>query len=77
MLAFLMSAIFGILYLVRKDLKWDTFNAASVEIGLMFTVICILSGMIWHGQSGIPCGPGTRGSPPLRSWLSLTLPLSY
>ena len=47
MLAFLMSAIFGILYLVRKDLKWDTFNAASVEIGLMFTVICIFSGMIW------------------------------
>jgi len=47
MLAFLMSAIFGILYLAKKDFKWDTLNAASVEIGLLFTVICILSGMIW------------------------------
>lgn len=47
MLAFLMAAIFSILYLVHKDLKWDILNAASVEIGLLFTVICILSGMIW------------------------------
>ena len=47
MLAFLMAAVFGILYLVHKDLKWDRLIASSVEIGLLFTVICILSGMIW------------------------------
>jgi len=47
MLAFLAAAAFGILYLSRKDLKWDTLTAASVEVGLLFTVICILSGMIW------------------------------
>ena len=47
MLAFLMAAVFGILYLVHKDLKWDRLLASSVEIGLLFTVICILSGMIW------------------------------
>lgn len=47
MLAFLMAAVFGILYLVHKDLKWDRLLASSVEIGLLFTLICILSGMIW------------------------------
>ena len=47
MLAFLAAAVFGLLYLSRKDLKWDTLTAASVEVGLLFTVICILSGMIW------------------------------
>lgn len=47
MLAFLAAAVFGLLYLSRKDLKWDTLTAASVEVGLLFTVICIISGMIW------------------------------
>ena len=43
MLAFLAAAVFGVLYLSRKDLKWDTLTAASVEVGLLFTVICIIS----------------------------------
>lgn len=47
MLAFLVAAVFGLLYLSRRDMKWDTLTAASVEVGLLFTVICILSGMIW------------------------------
>ncbi len=47
MLAFILAAVFGVVYLSRKDLRWDTFAAASVEIGLLFTLITILSGMVW------------------------------
>jgi len=47
MLAFILAALFGIFYLRKADLKWDRLAAASVEIGLLFTVITILSGMIW------------------------------
>lgn len=47
MLAFLMAVIFAILCLSKHDLKWDYFEASSVEIGLIFTMICNFSGMIW------------------------------
>jgi heme exporter protein C len=47
MLAFLMAVVFAILYLRTHDLKWDYFEASSVEIGLVFTLICNFSGMIW------------------------------
>ena len=47
MLAFILAAIFGAFYLRTLNLKWDLLGAASVEIGLLFTVITILTGMIW------------------------------
>jgi len=47
MLAFLFAAVFGILYLSKKDLRWDRFEASSVEIGLIFTLVTNFSGMIW------------------------------
>lgn len=47
MLAFLMAVIFAILFLRTRDLKWDYLEASSVEIGLVFTLVCNFSGMIW------------------------------
>ncbi len=47
MLAFLLTAVFGILYLRSKALKWDRMAASSVEIGLLFTIIAVLTGSIW------------------------------
>ncbi len=47
MLAFLCAAAFGILYLSKKELRWDRFEASSVEIGLIFTLVTNFSGMIW------------------------------
>lgn len=47
MLAFLMAVVFAVLYLRTRDLKWDYFEASSVEIGLVFTLVCNFSGMIW------------------------------
>ena len=47
MLAFLMAVVFAILYLRTREMKWDYFAASSVEIGLVFTLVCNFSGMIW------------------------------
>jgi len=47
MLAFLGAVIFAIQYLRTRDLKWDYFEASSIEIGLIFTMVCNFSGMIW------------------------------
>ena len=46
-LAFLMTAISGIIYLTRGGRKWDHVAVASVEIGVIFTLINIVSGSIW------------------------------
>ncbi|MGD2251772.1 MAG: cytochrome c biogenesis protein CcsA [Anaerolineales bacterium] len=46
-LAFLVTAIAGVLYLVRGDLRWDRLSLASVEIGVIFTLVNIVSGSIW------------------------------
>ncbi|MDX1600030.1 MAG: cytochrome c biogenesis protein CcsA [Anaerolineales bacterium] len=45
--AFLVTAVAGILYLTRGGRKWDNVAVASVEIGVVFTLINILSGSIW------------------------------
>ena len=47
MLAFLVAAVAGGLYLGRQDLKYDRVSASSVEIGLVFTAIANFTGMIW------------------------------
>jgi len=47
MLSFLAAAIAGILYLKSKDRKWDLFALAAVEIGIVFTLLNIVTGSIW------------------------------
>jgi heme exporter protein C len=46
-LAFLVTAIASGLYLARRDRRWDRLAVASVEIGVVFTLINIASGSIW------------------------------
>ncbi len=46
-LGFLVSVIVGIVFLRTSDLKWDVIGLASVEIGLMFSFINIVTGSIW------------------------------
>jgi heme exporter protein C len=46
-LAFLVTGIAGGIYLSRRDSKWDRLAVASVEIGVVFTFINIVSGSIW------------------------------
>lgn len=47
MLAFLVAAICGILYLTKKRMIFDPIAFSAVEIGLLFTAIANFSGMIW------------------------------
>ena len=46
-LAFLITAIAGGIYLVNRNRKWDRVAVASVEIGIVFTFVNIVSGAIW------------------------------
>jgi heme exporter protein C len=46
-LAFLVTAVAGIAYLARGNPKWDRLAQASVEVGVVFTLINIISGSIW------------------------------
>lgn len=47
MLSFAIAAVAGIIYLVKKNIRWDFIAVASVEIGIVFTLICIITGSIW------------------------------
>jgi heme exporter protein C len=46
-LAFLITAIAGVIYLIRGDRRWDQVALASVEIGIIFMFINIVTGSIW------------------------------
>jgi len=47
MLAFLVAAVAGGIYLARRDECWDRIALASIEIGIVFAFITIASGSIW------------------------------
>ncbi|MBN1285510.1 MAG: cytochrome c biogenesis protein CcsA [Anaerolineae bacterium] len=46
-LAFLVTVVAGVMYLRTRSKLWDTVGVGSVEIGLTFSAITILSGPIW------------------------------
>lgn len=47
MLSFVIAAVGGVLYLVKREMRWDWLSLASIEVGLVFGLAAILSGMIW------------------------------
>ena len=47
MLGFLVAAVAGVIYLAKGNRKWDIVGLASVEIGLVFTFIAVVTGSIW------------------------------
>jgi len=46
-LAFLVAFIGGIAYLLRRQWRWDAVGAASVEIGIVFSTIALVTGSLW------------------------------
>jgi len=46
-LAFVVAAVSAIVYLAGGDRRWDRVGLSSVEIGIVFTLINIVSGSIW------------------------------
>ena len=47
MLGFLVAAIAGVAYLRTAARKWDRVGVASVEIGMVFAFINVVTGAIW------------------------------
>jgi heme exporter protein C len=47
MLGFLVAAMVGGIYLARGERKWDIVGLASVEIGMAFAFINVVTGSIW------------------------------
>ena len=47
LLGFVLAAVFGVLYLIQKDLKWDIVSVATIEISVVFFFITIVLGSIW------------------------------
>jgi heme exporter protein C len=47
LLGFIIAAIAGIAYLITKNMKWDRFEVAAVEVSTMFFFITIVLGSIW------------------------------
>lgn len=47
MLAFIVTAVGGILFLVKKSDKWDILAYSSGEVGIVFTTLALATGSIW------------------------------
>jgi len=47
MIGFLLAVFSGIMYLAKGDIKWDIIGLAGVEIGLVFSLVNIVTGAIW------------------------------
>ncbi len=46
-LAFFVTFIFSILYLSKREMKWDAIACASAEAGVIFTTLVLITGPIW------------------------------
>ena len=45
--AFFLVFVFSIIYLIRRDKRWDTLAASSAEIGVLFCTLVLVTGPIW------------------------------
>jgi ABC-type transport system involved in cytochrome c biogenesis, permease component len=45
--AFTVVFVCSIIYLIKKDLRYDRIAASSAEIGVMFTTITLVTGPLW------------------------------
>ncbi len=46
-LAYFIVMLSGIMYLIKKDLKYDRIGLAAAEIGTIFTMLVLITGPIW------------------------------
>lgn len=47
LLAYIVVFVASVLYLSRRDKKWDVIASASAEIGFVFTTLFLITGSIW------------------------------
>lgn len=46
-LAFGVTAVGSIMWLIRKSTSWDRLASSSVEVGVVFTAVGLFTGMVW------------------------------
>jgi len=46
-LAFLVVLVASVMYLWKRNMKWDRVARASVEVGVVFTTMVLITGMLW------------------------------
>ncbi|NQV36658.1 MAG: cytochrome c biogenesis protein CcsA [Candidatus Marinimicrobia bacterium] len=46
-LSYFFVMVFGIMYLVKKDYRWDRLGQSAAEIGTLFTALVLTTGPIW------------------------------
>lgn len=46
-LAYLGTFVFGLLYLIRRNLRFDRLAASSAEIGVLMTALTLFAGSLW------------------------------
>jgi heme exporter protein C len=47
LLGFVIAAVAGVMYLITRNIKWDRFELAAVEVSTVFFFITICLGSIW------------------------------
>ncbi len=47
MLGYLLAVVTSIVYLCKRKMNWDIASLAGIEIGLVFTGLCVISGSFW------------------------------
>lgn len=68
----------GVMYLWKGDLKYDILGAASLKLGLLFTTITLLTGMMWADAAwGTPWNWDPRETTTLILWVAYACILAY
>jgi len=68
----------GIMYLWKGDLKYDILGAVSIKLGLLFTTITLLSGMMWADAAwNSPWNWDPRETTTLILWVAYACILAY
>lgn len=76
--AFGVTLVCGVLYLWKGGLHYDILGAASVKIGLFFTTVTLLSGMMWANATwGSPWNWDPRETTTLILWIAYACILAY
>ncbi len=76
--AFGVTLVCSVIYLWKGNLKYDVISAASIKIGLAFTTITLLSGMMWANATwGTPWNWDPRETTTLILWIAYACLLVY
>lgn len=68
----------GLMYLWKGDMKYDILGAVSIKLGLLFTTITLLSGMMWANAAwNSPWNWDPRETTTLILWVAYACILAY